>query len=889
MNIPTLSTKLYIPLPREKVVTRSRLIEQMNGALDRRLTLISASAGSGKTTLISEWVTLCGKPVAWLSLDEGDNDTARFLTYLIKALQTIAPNIGESVLGLLQSPQLPPMDLLLTTLLNDVTADMEHFVLVLDDYHVIKTETIVNAIAFLLEHMPPQMHLIIATRENPRLPLARFRVKAQLNEVGASDLRFNTSEADEFLRVVMDLHLSPELVTQLESRTEGWIAGLQLAGLSIQGVEDPTDLIKSFSGNHHFILDYLLEEVLKRQPDYIQAFLLHTSVLDRMCGSLCDAVLKRVIEEDSVFSNSGQETLEYLVENNLFVVPLDTERRWYRYHHLFGELLRQRLHHNYPTPGLQKAKVVSDLHIRASQWYEDNGHDIEAFQHAVSADDVGCATRLAEGEGMPLLFRGAVAPVLGWLNSLPNQTFEANPSLWILQASALLMLGQMTVVEEKLHAAQKKLKGTEQDPKAQNYIGHIAAIRATLAVSKHQTEIIMAESQRALENLHPDNLPVRTAATFALGYAHQLRGNRTAASAAYTEALSVSQRIGHVMMTIMSSLGLGKLQESQNHLCKAVQTYQHVLTIAGNPALPVACEAHLGLARIFYEWNNLEAARHHGEQAIELAKQLEHTDRFVAAEVFLARLKITLGATGEALIILKNVEQVARQQNFLNSVSEIASTTVLALLRQGNVTQAAKIVQEHNIQISQVRVHLTQGNVHQAMSLLQSLRRQAEEKNWADEQLIVLVLQSVALLELDQRTRALEVLEDALILAVSGGFIRIFVDEGMPMNILLLDAKAHGIMPSYVEKLLTEIESDMRDSEGVSERDPSNNPLIEPLSERELEVLHLIAQGLSNREICERLFLALSTVKGHNRIIFDKLQVKRRTEAVARARKLGLL
>src|SRR5205085_1120495 len=427
------------------------------------------------------------------------------------------------VLGMLQSPQAPPTESILTTLLNEITAIPDNFVLILDDYHVIDARPIDHTLTFLVEHLPPQMHLVIATREDPQLPLARLRVRGQLTELRVSDLRFTPSEAAEFLNQRMGLNLSAEDITALEVRTEGWIAGLQLAAISLHGHKDATSFIKSFTGSHHFVLDYLVEEVLQQQPESIQTFLLRTSILDRLCGSLCDAVLLNP-------SGSGQATLESIEHANLFLVPLDNERRWYRYHHLFADLLRQRLHQRSASSPGDEVEDVTELHIRASVWYEDHGLSIEAFHHAAAAHDVARAERLIEGEGMPLHFRGAGAPVLNWLESLPRTALDARPSLWVTYASTLLFGGQHTAVEQKLQAAEAAMPRTEPDGRTQDLVGRIASMRATLAVIQHDGETIITQSRRALKYLHPDNLPVRTATTWTLGYAYQLQGDRAAAS-----------------------------------------------------------------------------------------------------------------------------------------------------------------------------------------------------------------------------------------------------------------------------------------------------------------------------------------------------------------------
>src|SRR5438874_4914579 len=439
MPTSILATKLYLPRLRPNVVSRPRLLERLNAGLHRKLTLIAAPAGFGKTTLVSEWVEGIERPTAWLSLDEGDNDPTRFLTYLVAALQTIAANIGEGVLGVLQSSQPPPSEAILTALLNEITTLPDHFVLVLDDYHVIDAKPVDIALTYLVEHLPPQMHLVIATREDPQLPLARLRAQGQLIELRAADLRFTPSEAAEFLNQVMGLNLSAQDIAALEARTEGWIAGLQLAALSMQGHKDATGFIRSFTGSHHFVMDYLVEEVLQQQSESVQTFLLRTSILDRLCGPLCDAVLLG-------HSASGQETLEYLEQANLFIVPLDNERRWYRYHHLFADLLRQRLHQRSASSPGDERDGVAELHRRASQWYEDNGLEIEAFHHAVAANDIERAERLIEGAGVPLHFRGGGAPIRDWLESLPAAVLNARPSLLLTYASALMMTGQHTAV-----------------------------------------------------------------------------------------------------------------------------------------------------------------------------------------------------------------------------------------------------------------------------------------------------------------------------------------------------------------------------------------------------------------------------------------------------------
>jgi LuxR family transcriptional regulator, maltose regulon positive regulatory protein len=883
---PLLATKLHRPLPRAQLVHRPQLAARLTQGVMGPLTLVSAPAGFGKTTLLAQWLAESGMPVAWLSLEPGDNELVRFLSYLIAALQTLDPHLGAEALALLQMPQQARAETVLTLLTNDVErygCDGGDFALVLDDYHVLDAKPIDHALAYLVDHLPPHMHLVIATREDPPLPLARLRARGHLTEVRAVDLRFTPSEAAEFLNQGMGLTLSAEDVCALERRTEGWIAGLQLAALSLQGQKDTTGFIRSFTGSHHFVLDYLVEEVLAQQPESNQNFLLRTSILDRLCGSLCDAVLLDA-------TVSGQATLEYLERANLFIVPLDNERRWYRYHQLFADLLRQRLQHSIASSPGDEVGDVTALHSRASVWYEDHGMEIEAFHHAVSANDVERAERLIEGKGMPLQYRGAMISVLNWLESLPTTILDARPSLWVTYASALTMTGQpISSVEEKLQAAEAALQEAEPDDNTRDLVGHIAAIRAMLAVPANQVETIIAQSRRALEYLHTDNLPVRATAHWTLGYAYQLQGDRAAASQAYTEVISNSQASGNSMVTLAATTSLGQVQEAENQLSQAAESYRRVLHLVGDPPWPAACEAYLGLARVLYQWNELDAAERHGQQSFQMAMQMESVDTPAACGVLLARLKLARGDVASAIALLAKAEQFVHQQNFVDWMPEVASVQVLTLLHRGHLAAAAHLAQTHDLPLSLARVHLAQGETSTALAKLLPLRQQAEAKRWADERLKVMVLQAVALHMNGDKDKAVHLLFDALMLAEPGGFIRLFVDEGRPMAHLLSEAAALGIMPDYTGKLLAVLESDTQKREDTSYRPPPTQPLLEPLSRRELEVLHLMAQGLSNQEMCERLFLALDTVKGHNRKIFDKLQVQRRTEAVARAHELGLL
>src|SRR3989440_5071574 len=528
MSTSILATKLYIPRLRPNVVLRPRLLERLNEDLHRKLTLIAAPAGFGKTTLVSAWVEGIERPrarTAWLSLDEGDNDPARFLAYLVAALQTIAANIGEGVLGVLQSPQPPPPEAMLTALLNEITTLPDHFVLVLDDYHVIDAKPVDMALTYLVEHLPPQMHLVIATREDPQLPLARLRAQGQLTEVRAADLRFTVSEAAEFLNQVMGLNLAAQDIAALEDRTEGWIVGLQLAALSMQGHQDVPGFIRAFAGDHRYIVDYLVEEVLQRQPEAVRSFLLQTAILDRLNGPLCDAVTGQ---------EEGNARLEALERGNFFVVPLDDKRHWYRYHHLFAEVLSAHLMAEQPDQ-------VSTLHRRASEWYEHHGSAADAISHALAAQDFARTADLVE-LALPAMRRSRQeAMVLGWLKALPDELVHYRPVLSVDYAGALLSSGQLEGVEARLRDAERWLDTTADKtelalaPAAEMVVvdeaefrrlpGSIAVYRAGQALARGEVANTMKYARQALDLGPEDDHLGRGSAAALLGLAYWTGGD----------------------------------------------------------------------------------------------------------------------------------------------------------------------------------------------------------------------------------------------------------------------------------------------------------------------------------------------------------------------------
>ncbi len=886
MKAPILATKLFKPATRPEAVRRPQLVARLEEGRQRKLILISAPAGFGKTTLVSEWIAGSEQPVAWLSLDKGDNDLTRFLICLVSALQTIPLRFSDNLIGLLESLQSPSYEHILTVLLNGISTFPDHFHLVLDDLHVVEAKPVNDALAFLLEHLPGQMHLVIVTREDPPLPLAKLRARNQLTELRAADLRFSPSEAAEFLSRVMGLRLSDQEVEDLERRTEGWVAGLQLAAVSMQGQEDTAGFIRAFTGSNRFVLDYLMEEVLQKLPETVQSFLLGTAILDRMCGPLCDAVLLDP-------SLSGQRNLEELDRANLFIVPLDHERKWFRYHHLFAELLRQRLRQREAAGGEEGGEAV--YHLRASQWYESNGFEIAAFQHATAANDIQRAERLMEVDQMPLRVGGGAAVVLRWLKSLPASVMDARPLLWVRSATLLLASGKTTGAEEKLRAAETAiaaLQGEQPEGSFRDLIGQIACAKATLAFTRYDAETIFVESQRALAYLAPGSRPFRFTANWTMGMACLFSGDRAQAYRRIVEALSLAQTSGDTHNTILAETSLGQIQEMDNQLYQAEKTYRHILQLLDDYPLPVAGETYRGLARIHYERNSLDEAEKFGQRSLQLARQYEQSiDRFVISELFLARLKLARGDAAGAADMLAETEQSVRRHAFLHRMPEVAAVQALVRLARGNLNAAASLADIHQLPMSRARVFLAEGNADEALKLLEPLHEQSMQKGWLDELLKVRVLEALAHHLRGEKGKAVELLGNALLTAEPEGFIRLFVDEGVRMHRLLEDAADAGKAPEYIVRLLAAFHSEPQAGQEKPALSPAGlfKPLGEQLSQRELEVLRLVARGLSNHEICAHLFLALDTVKGHNRRIFEKLGVQRRTEAVARARELDLI
>ncbi len=894
MNMPLLSTKFRIHPVRRNGVVRHELLDRLDRGLDCRLILLSAPAGFGKSTLVGDWVSrLSSTPegrnlqtrIAWLSLEEGENDYIRFLDYFLGAFTTTFPESGSKTgLGRIKvdpvrTPE-PRPEQVLVPIINEITEVPARFVFVLDDYQSIESDAVHDAVCFLIDHVPHNMNLVVLTRHDPPLALSKLRSRGELCEVRAADLRFSLPEVAEFMKQTMGLELSAEEIEKLEKRTEGWAAGLQLAGLSLQGRGDTVETIESFAGSNRHVTDYLLEEVLHRQPEALQRFLLLTSVLERLSGPLCDAVTG---------GDGGAEALEDLERTNSFIVPLDEQRQWYRYHDLFRELLEGQL--QLASKGVQGGEAIDieSLHLRASMWFEANGMELQAFHHAAATNDIARAERLLHGGGMPLHFRGGAPAVLGWMGGLPRSVLDSRPALWVTYASASIFVGQSARVEEKLEAAEAALRNSPSDDSTDDTKGRIAAIRAMLAVPKSDVDTIVEESNRALRFLHPDNVPIRTASKWTLGVAYHYKGDRAAAAAAFSDVVANSRTSGNTFFAIAASTQLGRIQETNNRLHLAEETYKRVLRMIGDSILTFACEAHLGLARIYYEWNELEMARGHGRECLQIARWIDGVDTPAACWVFSAQLRLAEGDVVGASAILSEAEAFVNRHEYRHRMAEVAIAQVRTLLLQGELETAARVSRDKEIPLGQARVHLALEDADAALVVLESLYQRACEKGWEDLRLRALVLEVLSFDLANRRTKAMRALEEALRLSAPEGFVRMFIDEGPQMTLLLREASHQGVMTDYVGRLLRELPENEGACEGAASQHRGAPELFEALSAREIEVLALIAEGLSNEEVGERLFISLHTIKAHTRNIYAKLEAHNRTEAVARARSLGIL
>jgi LuxR family transcriptional regulator, maltose regulon positive regulatory protein len=887
------TTKLRAPRTRPNLVERPRLHEALARAEERKLTLVSAPAGFGKTTLLVEWLMVRSgneRSVVWVSLDESDNDPARFLYYLVGALQNVEEGIGEGFLASLRSPELPPIETAVGALINELAGAKREVTVFLDDYHLIETRLVHEAVSFFLEHLPENVNLVIATRTDPPLSLSKLRARDQVTEIKAADLRFTTDEAAAFLKDVMGLALSAEDFAALEEVTEGWVAALQLAALSMRDREDASAFVESFSGSNRHVLDFLAEEVLERQPEDVREFLLKTSVLERMSAPLCDALTGR---------DDGQEMLEKLERENLFVVPLDDERRWYRYHHLFRDFLRGRLMRERP-------ESAGELHLRASGWYEANGHLAEAIGHALSAPDHDLAARLIEEGVEGAVERGEGTTALRWLEALPTEAKRLRPRLFVDHAVALVITGRPDDAEPLLKEAERAAEVDGEDGRF--LLGFASAVRSWLARLRGDASHAIELARRALSLLPDGEAPVRNYASVRLGDALRAVGDLAAADEAYAEAAEIDQAAHHTYGRLAGMVMHARVRVEQGRLREADEAYRRaleMLTERGFELSPAAGVVHIGMAALLYERNDLDEAERELERGVELAERTGDVSTLVWAYVASSQVKRARGDEEGALERARQAERVARDSSAdLQIAIALAWMTRLRLAR-GDLMEAVAFEQERaaNADVAadaarvvdrliSARLLHAQGRHREALALLEELGETAEAAGRTGDLIEILALQALALGAASKKERAVSTLAGALALAEPEGYVRTFVDEEAPMGDLLtatLEARQRGrldatgrISVSYIARLLAAVAQEAT-APATDERLP------EPLSERELEVLALIAAGESNEQIAAKLFVSLSTVKTHINHLYRKLGARSRTQAIARARELDLI
>jgi LuxR family maltose regulon positive regulatory protein len=898
---PLLPTKLHVPRPRPHLVPRAHLVERLQQGTARSLTLVSAPVGFGKTTLLAQWLAGSGTTVAWLSLDAEDNDSTRFLSYLIAALQTLDSQLGITALALLRTPQPAPPETVLAELTNDlVERDIGDVILVLDDYHVITDERIQRGMTFLLEHPPPQLHLVLATRANPPLPLARLRAQGQLTEVRAADLRFDTAEASAFLQAVMGLDLEAEVIATLEQRTEGWIAGLQLAALSLQGRTDVSGFLAAFSGSHRYVLDYLSDEVLARQDTAVQQFLLHTCILERLSGPLCDAVTGQ---------GESQAMLEALERSNLFVVALDEERGWYRYHHLFAEVLRRHLQQQEPT-------LPPELHQRASAWYEQHDLTAEAVQHALAVPDVEFAARLIEPIAFTMVFQGQISTVLGWINELPEALMQTRPFLCICHAGLLTINNKFEESEARLRDVERGIQEEMSAEQVRIIRGYVLSIRGDHALFSGDISQAVFLSHQAL-NLLPEaeGLP-RAAARATTIRAYLVSGDVTSDTEHEVVAVAALIRASDNLLSTMSSMTLlARLHVLQGRLHQADATYRQAMQAVSRPevlqTMFSSLSYYFGLGDLLREWNELGMAEQHLAQGMAMINETLTVEPFVAVLGYnaLARLEQARGNFHAAIAVLNRLVQLAEKRHFpQHLVTQVAAVRAELELAKGNLAAAIRWANSSGLTdaddnlpypregeyLALARVRIAQARDDPAvpflldvLPLLERLLQDAEAKARLGSVLEILLVRALALEAQGNRASALSTLERALLLAEPEGYIRLFVDEGAPMLTLLRQAHTRSRVPGYVATLLRAFgEQYVSELPATSARP---GPLAEPLTEREREVLRLLLAGASNREIARRLFVSVNTVKRHVYNLNGKLGVQSRAQAIARARTLNLV
>lgn len=916
MSDSLLSTKLHVPHARINGVSRPRLTEKLLTAVKRpgSFVLLSGPAGFGKTTLLGDFVSELKCPVAWVSVDEGDNDPIRFWTYLITACQSIQRGVGESGLALLQSPQPLPDETIPTLLINDLVKLKNDLVLVLDDYHEIHNPSIHTALSFLLDHLPEKLHLVFSTRVDLPWPLARFRARNQLIEIRAADLRFTTDETAAFLNQVMSLNLSAENVSALEARTEGWIASLQLAAISMKGRSDLGEFIKAFTGSHVYVAEYLIEEVLEHQSEAVKTFLLQTSILTRLNASLCDAV--------NGYSKS-QTMLKDLYQANLFVFPLDDEGEWFRYHHLFADLLKARLRHSL------SAEAIATLHQRAAAWYEQAGMTSDAIEHALTAMDYPLALQLVEKVVLPMILQAYVRTVAGWLQSIPPKYLEESPRVNMAFAWMNLLPGafdQATPYLERLSIIFSSPEVSAQDP---SLLGEWLAIQSKLLGMQGKTAESRDMANHALQILPEADAHVRSMLYANLATAYEQMLDYDHAAEMFQRIVRDAQATGNFTAEILGTSGQAQmvLQQGRLHLGFEIASQGIKRLEASGRSTPFSATLYGELGQIHYQWHQLDQSCDYLLRSIQASGLSGYSDPEIYNHVILSRIFQMEGdwtssamemeqarelarAIPPAMIREEIISQQVRVDLALNRLPEAQALLkaegfsfngefVFPCLAPGsNITHPVGLLYNSALRVllfqsrtKQDRVNLKRGIELAAVVLAGELQCQHIPIT-----LETLLLRSQMYSEAGDDQHSLEDAAKALELAEPEGFISIFVEEGLPISeslTILLERNLLGsVQPNYVNDILAAFPKagyfkTVRDEQAIPV-DESLSP-VESLTPRELEVLHLIAIGDSNQTIAGKLVISLSAVKKHTGNIFNKLNVNSRTQALAHARRLGLL
>jgi LuxR family maltose regulon positive regulatory protein len=865
----------------------------MDEGLSRKLVLVSAPAGYGKTTLLSTWAKQGRAGIGWLSLDEGLNDLSRFLSHLIAASQNIQRGAaGEALAGLLAVERhagsrrhpldLPAGESILAGLINSFAGLGSEAVLILDDYHHIDTAPVHQAVAFLLDHLPSALHLVIATRADPPLPLSRLRGRSELLEVRARDLAFTPEEATAFLNGVMGLHLDEADIVALGARTEGWVVGLQMAALSLQGEEDARRFVHAFTGSHRYILDYLVEEVLARQNEAVQEFLLKTSLLDRMTESLCEAVLER---------GGAREMLALLEQANLFLVPLDEERRWFRYHLLFAELLRNRVHQLH-------AKETPKLHLRASEWFETHGYPIDAVRHASQAGDLERMTRLIEAHAPDMMMHGDLATVDGWLNALPPEIVQSRPWLCVHHARVHAYGGRESKAEMLLARGEEGLQQLRDDRERRRLHGHIAAARCYLRSLHGDAVGVRVRAREALQDLPEEETLLRSYCFRQLGYALRLESDFSGAAQALNDAVAVARLDSDPFDDVRALCEMalfekerGRLRAAEHACNEALKSAEEYVRQTGTP-VPVVAHAEFILGEISAERGNLEAALRHAQNGFRLCGTWGESSLLVDGYLTLSEIQLTAGNLPGAMEAVGKAKTSGQDlpptyQHYIGAYEasihlargDIASATKWTV-ESGLGIEDDAAVRLNRIYFAFADVLVAQGRKGEAMRLCERILTVSQAAGALGNVVPLLAREAVILHGQGRVEEAIEKLSRAVSLAEPENHLGVFIRMGEDLTDLLRDVAARGCAVDFVKRLLAAIE------ERSSPRLPG---LVEPLSERELEVLRLVAVGLSNRQIASQLVLSEATVKKHINNIYGKLNAHKRTEAVASAREMGLL